>query len=290
MNKEGMELEIKQLDLDLRRLRCKKLELETETRNIFNQKMKLIDDTINLKKVESNTWKEVSAAQGELTKAKAGLKDNLSIISVAKKESEKALADLNVEKGKIVKDFKKIDADRSILDAKDLALDREAKALVKNRQLASIKEKQTDKSEKKYLVGIVRLDQEMAAMRDKEAQLDIDTKEAGKLIKESKRIKDECKKQLREATDFNELLDKKHVEINNEKKELLALKDDQEDINDDLRGKIKIYDSRGKALTREKEELNVEKSRIEIKRLRVEKIIKDSKIEKDLKKLEDSLA
>lgn len=287
---KDFEKEMKDIPIEVRNLRNKKLEAQKELSQVFNSKMKLLEEINSLKKEKAKEQREhepLVAKNNEVRKSikeverkdiarrDALRKDMASIENTRKQQEEtakeQAVEGLSIQKRELNLKNKKVDG------------------AVKEKAIESKKRKyeilcnDTEKEKGEYTKLSEGVKVKLAGITDKENEA-IGNLDKSKEIKQEYENKLEALKQDRVASDR----DKSIFKLNEKK-----LDDDRARLKiqqDTLKKDQEALDKRGKSIDAGYVELGKQEDAFEVKRLRVEKIIREKGIAKELKELQDTLA
>ena len=284
-----MASEYEKIDIELRKLRNQKFDNEKEVRELFGEKISILDQIGNYKKDIPKLAEQVKELQGQILTANGKLKDTQRKTDeeIAKSKGEQAINEGIL--AKIEKESKGLDAKKT----QDLEADKQRKI-----------------KEDKLVSGSAKLDQERAAFEDskkeyakKEREIEAikqkETEALAGIEKKSVAAEETLNKakEVKARTEDKETAaDKKTQELNLRASTLVIDKKSNEDEKaniekqkKDLVGKLAEAESKSNTYDRMIADLNKKKDEFEVRRLRVEKIIKEKGVKEELAQLEKEL-
>lgn len=287
--RKTIEKELKDIPFELRTLRLEKANQETENRGLFNKKITLIESIAALEK-EQNIEKE---------KHRRLVARNVTEAAKAKKREEGyAMTEAGLgSRDKLLKSKEESYAERVISLEKDRATFERSEASSKKRQVDFKKEKEAFSQEKAQHQK--NLDAFEAGKKDASTRAsNIEKREEAITKNESvtianldkakslKGIAEEGDKELKEK---ERAFAEKERKFESEKAELAKEKEALDLDKENLKKEQTKIEAGNRSLDRAYDVLEQQRKEDRVKRLRVEKLIREKDITKELKALEKSL-
>ncbi len=281
--------ELKAIPLELMKLREKKSNAEAEVKNLFNDKIKLLEDIGNIQKQKVECQKALKGEQEKLSQAKEESKEANAEIKANKAEAQKILDDAVDKQIKIDNGFKEIEESKVDLDNREATLKEERRRHeVQVKLLIDAREK-LGLDQNDFIRNLARLDQNVAAHKEQVEALFKKQDEVSENAAKVQELKIELENKNGLAKKQNELLSHKEQALDAEKEKNVSLQKQLETKIDELNSQINEFDSKNKALIRRIDDLNNQERVTKIRELRVAKLIKDHDLQKELNDLEQSL-
>ena len=283
------EQDIKNLPIEVRNLITKKVDLESACNREFNRKIGIIKDTELLRgqaTILRDKNKKLATANTELEKI-----------------NKKYIADLTAERRATEKETKKLIEVTDSIDRKRELLEKDSQKIIREKE--SFKEEKKAFQKEKSNIELLEKTLEKAifdAEKEKgnfkklteglQKQVQDNTKKESEIfatLDRAKKAQDKAGERLKKLDEENEKLDLREKRLGSIDKALNERSEDldrKERENDDDSKKNEVDKL---SIIRHKDAQDKRDKEIEIKRLRVEKLVREKGVAKELKDLEKSL-
>lgn len=289
MNKPEMEKEIRSLEGKNRDLRNKNADLQTENGDLFNDKIAIQQEIKDLLHTKTELAGEIKGLSAKVAIANAEIKTAKYVIikERAKLDQEQShIADAWVEidnaKNTLANETEKLMERVEDVRKKNAELEKDHTKLSFDRLTLDTKIDEFEKAKKNNLkeVAVFQADQRLLANKHTEASESI--AKARELIAKSNDKNAEADRRL-------ELVKSAENNVARIEKELNIKTKDLNSAIDKNKSEIAKIEAKEKSLLKISQALDARESEIQVRSLRVEKIVKEKGIKEELRKLEEEL-
>lgn len=284
-----VDIEMKEIPLELRKMRLQKQNLGDEINKLSNEKVMLREEIIKVKKDLEALKEKGSELTFELNKL---INEKKKVMLGTQKEIEiakNATKQLHVEKDEILVLIKKnaeIGIQNNKRDAelkkKDAQLSLDRQVLGRTEKILEVKQGELTKGQKELNLKEGNLSSNRADIEDKKDRLN-------RLLKEAQEVKAQYESKFEYIEKEESVLKSKIIEHNKAIEACQIQEQKTEALNEDLAQIIKETEAKGQSFDKMSTELENERKRVEILDLKLQKLARDKGLEKELKELKESL-
>ena len=278
LNKEDkrLTLENRALGRENKKLKDRENETQRKLESIRNSIIEELDKKKKLGIDNIEIGKSISKKQNEFNSQQKEIGKNLERLKLERREKEKELSELSTTKANLKKQEVKVKSSKRQIE--------------KDKFDISLKDNDLDKERKQLIAKRLQIDgllQEGQGVKDR---LKLKEEKLSEKISAKEKETNELKKQNKEADLIKSNLLEKQKILDSEGKRLEDLQSDLDTEQSRLDSENDKLAGKKKSLDRETEAINVQKREARLLTLRAEKLIRDNKLEKEIKKLEKELS
>ena len=287
--REAIEKDIRALEARFTLVRGKNLDANKENKLLSNKKIKLEGEIVDLRQKGINSARAYKLLDNRYVTL-------LERFALHETEMKNQNAELDTKKESLVVFKKELDdVDNGLLDRKIALTAREDRSSRienghKNDKIEFAKDMaQFAKDKEEFEKEMADLPKKKDALKAEGERIDGERDKVKGITDQAKEIKEKYLKKLKDAERIFEMAEEREKDAQSTDKKLRKERQEFEQEKKLVADKSKKADNTEKSFKRMKNELSIEKQTVEIRRLRVEKIIKEKNIAEELKKLEADL-
>lgn len=287
--KQTLERDIKSLEVRLRGDRLKRQNLESETTQLFNQKIKLKEDIIGLETAAGSKHKVIKELQKKISGSIQRYKDQEGKTVMQKKDIDQAaIKNKRVLQMIDSKEQRSVEVNESITQEK-LRLKEKTKILTSSEVELSKDQTRFDKMVLKLTKDESKLEKARTTIINQLELIEGKQEEADATLAKAAELKTKLDVKISETKEIDTSQKQRELLLDTQTKRLSIVEEGIDLARRKTRERENALQAKEQALSRAYDDLEVQKKEVKVLELRVRKLIRQKAIGKELKALEESL-